>query len=159
MTPERENQAINVVLVNPEIPQNTGSIARTCAATETPLHIIEPMAFKIDEKRVRRAGLDYWPYVDLHQHLSWENYLKTEQPKKIWMLSKFAERPYFDAQLSTGDAIVFGSETKGLGEKMLESIPAEQRLCIPMSCKEVRSLNLSNAVSIVLYEYIRQSQI
>lgn len=147
---------MDIVLVNPEIPQNTGSIARTCAATETPLHIVGQALFEISEKRVRRAGLDYWPYVKLQMHETWDEYLQACTPSRIWLLSKSAKRLYYQAQFGPNDAIVFGSETKGLGEDFLNRYPVEQRLRIPMPCSGVRSLNLSNAVSIVLYEARRQ---
>ena len=147
---------MDVVLVNPQIPQNTGSIARTCAATLTPLHLVGQMGFEITEKAVRRAGLDYWPFVNLHQHESWEEYQKKNAPRKIWLLTKFATRPYYEADFSPDDALVFGSETTGLGSEFISRYPTEQCLRIPMECDGVRSLNLSNAVSIVLYEARRQ---
>lgn len=150
---------MQIVLVRPEIPQNTGSIARTCAATRTPLHIVGKPMFEISEKRVRRAGLDYWPYVELQQHDSWEEYLAAGRPAKIWLLSKFATRLYYTAEFGPEDAIVFGSETKGLGQEFLDRFPQDQCLRIPMPCEGVRSLNLSNAVSIVLYEARRQLRI
>ena len=148
---------MHVVLVNPEIPQNTGSIARTCAATGVPLHLIHPLGFDISEKRVRRAGLDYWPYVDLHEHETWDAFCSEVKPTRVWALTKFGEVPYHQAQFSKDDSLVFGSETKGLGANFLDSIPASNRLVIPMQCKEVRSLNLSNAVSIVVYEALKQT--
>lgn len=147
---------MDVVLVQPQIPQNTGSIARTCAATGTPLHIILPIPFEISERTVRRAGLDYWPFVNLQEHNSFEDYLSRSNPGRVWAISKFGTRPYFQAEFSTSDALVFGSETTGLGQDFLERYPAEQVLRIPMDCEGVRSLNLSNAVSIVLYEARRQ---
>lgn len=147
---------MDVVLVEPEIPQNTGSIARTCAATKTALHLIEPLGFTISEKAVRRAGLDYWPLVDLHQHPSWDSYLATQHPPKIWLFSKFGTRVYHDAAFGPNDAFVFGRETKGLGAEFLSTFPQEQILRIPIFEAGVRSLNLSNAVSIVVYEALRQ---
>jgi tRNA (cytidine/uridine-2'-O-)-methyltransferase len=147
---------MQVVLVRPEIPQNTGSIARTCAATQTPLHLVGPIGFEISERTVRRAGLDYWPFVQLSQHTSWDEYLLTAKPTKVWLLTKFGKRIYHDAPFGPEDAIVFGSETKGLGKEFLDTFPDEQKLRIPITCSGVRSLNLSNAVSIVLYEARRQ---
>lgn len=147
---------VDVVLVRPLIPQNTGSIARSCAALKFPLHLIEPLGFEINERRVRRAGLDYWPHVDLSTHSSWDNYIANRRPQQVWMFSKFAKRPYWESRFEPGDAIVFGSETTGLGEALLESIPEDNRLILPMRCTEVRSLNLSNAVSVVMYEVLRQ---
>jgi tRNA (cytidine/uridine-2'-O-)-methyltransferase len=135
---------MRIVLVHPQIPQNTGTIARTCAATNTPLHLIHPLAFALDEKRIRRAGLDYWPFVELHEHQSWEDF-HTQY------------RYYHQAEFKKEDILVFGSETTGLPDTVYENIPPEQRLCLPMPGKGVRSLNLSNAVSIGLYEALRQS--
>lgn len=147
---------MDVVLVNPQIPQNTGSIARTCAATQTPLHLVGKLGFDLSEKAVRRAGLDYWPHVPLTRHASWEDYVANRNPSQVWLLSKFGERIYHAVDFQPDDAIVFGSETKGLGEEFLSRFPREQILRIPIVCDAVRSLNLSNAVSIVLYEARRQ---
>lgn len=147
---------MHIVLVNPEIPQNTGSIARTCAATQTPLHLVGKLGFEISEKRVRRAGLDYWPFVKLHQHPTWDDYYKIAQPKRVWLISKFGKVDYYSVEFKIDDALVFGSETKGLGPEFIAKFPEQQVLRIPMDCAEVRSLNLSNAVSIVLFEARRQ---
>lgn len=150
---------MDIVLVQPEIPQNTGSIARTCAASKTSLHLVGRLGFDISEKAVRRAGLDYWPYVDLSQHMSWQDYLAARNPNKIWLLSKFGKRPYWEAQFSPEDALVFGSETKGLGKDFLSQYHPDQILRIPIYCPAVRSLNLSNAVAIVTYEALRQQNL
>lgn len=147
---------MDVVLVNPEIPQNTGSIARTCAATLTPLHLVGTLGFDLSEKAVRRAGLDYWPHVSLTRHADLEEYLTARTPRKSWLFSKFGERPYYCADFSDLDALVFGSETKGLGPTLLKQHPADQILRIPILCEGVRSLNLSNAVSIAVYEALKQ---
>ncbi|MFO0417328.1 MAG: tRNA (cytidine(34)-2'-O)-methyltransferase [Pseudomonadota bacterium] len=147
---------MNIVLVEPQIPQNTGSISRTCAATDSPLHLVGPMGFEITEKAVRRAGLDYWPYVKLFQHASWDEYIQSAKPERVWLFSKFGERSYTDAKFSANDALVFGSETKGLGKEFLSKYPQEQILRIPIDTEYVRSLNLSNAVAIALYEARRQ---
>jgi tRNA (cytidine/uridine-2'-O-)-methyltransferase len=149
---------MQIVLVEPQIPQNTGSISRTCAATDSPLHLIEPLGFEITEKAVRRAGLDYWPHVKLFQHRSWDDYLTSANPERVWLFSKFGERLYTSAEFSPNDALVFGSETKGLGEAFISKYPSSQVLRIPIFTDHVRSLNLSNAVSIALYEAIRQNQ-
>ena len=147
---------MDIVLVNPQIPQNTGSIARTCAATQTPLHLVGKMGFDLSEKAVRRAGLDYWPWVPLTMHQSWEEYLEARKPPQIWLFSKFGTRLYSNAPFGKDDALVFGSETKGLGEEFLGRFAPQQILRIPIVCDAVRSLNLSNAVSIALYEGRRQ---
>lgn len=152
----QDTKLFHVALVEPQIPQNTGSIARTCAALQCPLYIVGEAGFKITEKNVRRAGLDYWPYVKLQELADFKSFTNAAKPKKIWCLTKFATRPYYSANFEPGDALVFGSETKGLGSEFLAQIPAENQLRIPMLCDGVRSLNLSNAVSIVLYEAMKQ---
>ncbi len=147
---------MNIVLVNPQIPQNTGAISRTCAATKTKLRLVGNVAFDISEKAVKRAGLDYWPYVDIKTYKTWEEYVEENKDSNIWLISKFGERTYWDATFSDSDSLVFGSETKGLGKEFLSKYPKDKILRIPMSCPNVRCLNLSNAASIVLYEAIRQ---
>ena len=147
---------MDIVLVNPQIPQNTGSIARTCAATRTPLHLVGTLGFEITEKAVRRAGLDYWPHVQLHRHDSFEEYLRQANPETVWLFSTHGTRIYYSAAFGPRDALVFGSETQGLGQEFLSRQPANQILNIPIDCEQVRSLNLSNAVSIALYEARRQ---
>jgi tRNA (cytidine/uridine-2'-O-)-methyltransferase len=148
-----------VVLVEPQIPQNTGSIARTCAATETPLSIVGEIPFEISEKTVRRAGLDYWPWVKLSRYQTITAFTDQVQPARSWYLSTHGTRNYFEVDFSADDALVFGSETKGLGKEFLSSVAPESVLTIPMSCAHVRSLNLSNAVSIVLFEALRQQHL
>ena len=145
-----------IVLVEPQIPQNTGSIARSCAATNTPLHVVGPIPFDMSEKAVRRAGLDYWPHVNLTYHDSWQNFIDAENPKSLWYLSTKGRIPYYNAQLKLEDYLVFGSETKGLGEKFISEISLERLITIPMQNENVRSLNLSNAVSILLFDQLRQ---
>ncbi len=147
---------MDVVLVEPLIPQNTGSIARTCAATNTPLHIVGKPAFEISEKNVRRAGLDYWPFVNLTMHSTWEDYCAAKQPRKIWLIETCGNRVYYTADFGDQDALVFGKETSGLSQEILSKVPAEQILRIPITCSGVRSLNLSNSVSIALFEARRQ---
>jgi tRNA (cytidine/uridine-2'-O-)-methyltransferase len=146
---------MNVVLFQPEIPPNTGSVARLCAATLTRLHLIEPLGFTIDDKHLKRAGLDYWEFVDLSVHKSWQEFLTSAAPQRLWFFSKRAELSYTRARYGTGDYLVFGPETRGLPAEMLAA-HAEWALRIPMMGSGVRSLNLSNAVSIVLYEALRQ---
>ena len=146
---------MHVVLFQPEIPPNTGSVARLCAATLTPLHLIEPLGFKIDDKHLKRAGLDYWEFVDLRVHKSWDDFLLIMKPAKLWYFSKRAEKSYTDVSYQNDDFLVFGRETRGLPQELLDVDP-ERALRIPMMGAGVRSLNLSNAVSIVLYEALRQ---
>ena len=147
-----------IVLVEPEIPQNTGSIARTCAATKTPLHLVGKLGFEITEKRIRRAGLDYWPYVQLTQHATWQEFLKATAADKLWYFSTRGRRDYWDAEFEPDSGLVFGSETKGLGAEFLSLVPEQRILRIPMAEPGVRSLNLSNCATLVLYEALRQQR-
>ncbi len=146
---------MHVVLYQPEIPPNTGSVARLCAATLTPLHLIEPLGFKIDDKHLKRAGLDYWEFVDLHVHSSWQQFLEKRTGKRLLYFSKKAVRSYTQVSFAQDDCLVFGPETRGLPEEWIALNP-ERALRIPMMGSGVRSLNLSNAVAIVLYEGLRQ---
>ena len=145
---------VHVVLVEPEIPQNTGTIVRLCAATACPLHLVEPLGFAIDDRTLRRAGLDYWEYATVHVHPSYDAVRQANPNGRFWLTSKKAKRPYTQVRYELGDFLVFGKETTGLPESWIEAEP-EQALMIPMF-GPVRSLNLANAVSIVLYEALRQ---
>ena len=147
---------MDIVLVNPQIPPNTGSIARSCAATQTPLHLIEPLGFNITEKAVRRAGLDYWSFVPLTVHPSWDAYVASQKPENIWLFSTHGTRLYYQAPFGPRDALVFGSETTGLGDAFISMFPIEQVLKVPIACSGVRSLNLSNTANIALFEARRQ---
>jgi tRNA (cytidine/uridine-2'-O-)-methyltransferase len=142
-----------VVLVEPEIPQNTGNIARLCAATATPLHLVGRLGFRIDEHAVRRAGLDYWDKVRLEVHPDLPTFLALHGDARLRLFSARSVRSYLDADLSPGDAIVFGRETDGLPDRILDAYP-DAVFAIP-TAGEIRSLNLSNAVAIVLYEGLR----
>ena len=146
---------MHVVLFEPEIPPNTGSIARLCAATNTTLHLVAPLGFKVDDKHLRRAGLDYWKYVDIRLHASWEDFLRKDEEKRLLFFSKKAMQSYTKASYLEGDFLVFGPETRGLPQELLDA-HQERAYRIPMMGQGVRSLNLSNAVSIVLYEALRQ---
>jgi tRNA (cytidine/uridine-2'-O-)-methyltransferase len=146
---------MHVVLVQPEIPPNTGSIARLCAATLSPLHLIEPLGFKIDDRHLKRAGLDYWPLVDVRIHKSWGDFMVTAPAKQLLYFSKRAVKSYTKAHYQDNHYLVFGPETRGLPRDLLDA-NAEYSYRIPMAGAGVRSLNLSNAVSIVLYEGLRQ---
>jgi tRNA (cytidine/uridine-2'-O-)-methyltransferase len=145
---------LNVVLVSPEIHQNTGNIARTCAATGARLHLIEPLGFEITDKALRRAGLDYWYSLDVSLYSSLENFLEKVQPERMWLLTTKAPRRYTDVQFQDGDYLFFGRESAGLPEPFLEA-HREACLKIPMA-PEARSLNLSNSVAITVYEALRQ---
>lgn len=146
---------MQIVLFEPEIPPNTGSVARLCAATLTPLHLVEPLGFKIDDKHLKRAGLDYWEFVDLRVHRSWEHFIDAAAPKTLWFFSKRAGTSYTGVRYGEEDFLVFGPETRGLPVHFLDQNPS-RALRIPMMGSGVRSLNLSNAVSIALYEALRQ---
>jgi tRNA (cytidine/uridine-2'-O-)-methyltransferase len=146
--------ALHVALIQPKIPPNTGNIARLCAATDTPLHLIGPLGFSIAEREVKRAGLDYWDKVDLWMHPDWFTFRDAISRERCLYFSANAENDYRRAPFRDRGVLVFGSETEGLPARILEKYP---RRCfrIPMP-GEVRSLNLANAVSIVLYEALRQ---
>jgi tRNA (cytidine/uridine-2'-O-)-methyltransferase len=146
---------LNVVLVRPEIPQNTGSIARLTAAIRIRLHLVGPLGFSLEDRYLRRAGLDYWPLVDLRIYEHVEAFFEAHPQAPFKLFSARASQSYLEARFEAGDFLLFGSETKGLGHTILESGigPAFR---IPIFEPGVRSLNLSNAVSIVVYEALRQ---
>ncbi len=143
------------MLVEPEIPPNTGSVARTCAATQTALHLIEPLGFRIDDRSLKRAGIDYWHLVDVSVHPSFDAFVAERASARVHVFSANATRSYLDADFEPGDALVFGRESVGLPEAIVERF-ASRSWGIPMS-GGVRSLNLSNAVAIVLFEALRQN--
>ena len=145
---------LNVVLVEPEIPQNTGNIARTCAATGGKLHLVHPLGFSINEKAVKRAGLDYWDKVSLRVYENLDEFFKQNENGRFWFLSTKADHSYTDVEYSENDYLIFGKETHGLPEPLLKE-NYQKTLRIPM-LPTLRSLNLSNSVAIVLYEALRQ---
>ena len=145
---------LNIVLVEPEIPQNCGNIARTCAATGARLHLIRPLGFDISEKAVRRAGLDYWDMVQIFDYENLTDFFQKNDVREMWCLSTKAPRCYSEASFHDGCYLFFGKETKGLPEPFLAD-HYEQCLRIPMR-SDARSLNLSNAVAITAYEALRQ---
>ncbi|MEO8605518.1 MAG: tRNA (cytidine(34)-2'-O)-methyltransferase [bacterium] len=152
-----EPPTLHVVLVQPEIPPNTGSIARLCAATAARLHLVRPLGFSLEDRYLRRAGLDYWPHVDLHVHDDWDAFLVAAQPPALVGFSARATRSYIEAPLrDTPLFLTFGGETRGLPEAIREAA-GMQLYRIPQLTPHVRSLNLSNAVSIVVYEALRQT--
>jgi tRNA (cytidine/uridine-2'-O-)-methyltransferase len=146
--------SLHVALIEPKIPPNTGNIARLCVATETPLHLIEPLGFSLDHREVKRAGLDYWDKVDLWVHPNWFRFRDAISRDRCLYFSANATQDYRDAPFAPNSVLVFGSEDEGLPGKILEKHP-ERCYRIPMS-GEVRSLNLANAVSVVLYEGLRK---
>ena len=145
---------MHIVLVNPEIPQNTGNIARTCAATGAMLHLIKPLGFELSDKYLKRAGLDYWHMMTLEVHESWEDFLAEYPDACLHYATTKAPRDYCGAAYADGDFLVFGRETKGLDEELLAR-NYEKCIRIPMR-SDARSLNLSNSVAIVTYEALRQ---
>jgi len=148
-------RALHVVLVAPEIPPNTGSIARLCAATHTRLHLVRPLGFSLDDRHLKRAGLDYWPHVDVHVYDDWPHFRRHHRGARMHFFSARATRSYLTAGYQHGDYLVFGCETRGLPTALLAA-HRDQTFVIPISSPHVRSLNLSNAVSVVVYEALRQ---
>ncbi len=146
---------MNIILHEPEIPQNTGNIARTCAATGAKLHLIEPLGFSIDEKNLKRAGLDYWELLDVKTYKNFEDFLIQNDYPKIYMATTKSKQTYTEVQYEEDAYIMFGKESAGIPEEVLLNYK-ETAIRIPM-IKEARSLNLSNSVAIVLYEALRQN--
>ena len=145
----------NIVLLEPEIPQNTGNIGRTCVATGSRLHLIEPMGFRITEKGLKRAGMDYWKDLDVTVYDNLEDFLEKNNNPKIFYATTKGPQRYTDVSFSDGDYIMFGKESAGIPEDILHD-NKETAIRIPMN-PEIRSLNLSNSVAIVLYEALRQN--
>jgi len=144
---------LQVVLYQPEIPANTGNIARLCGAAEVRLHLIHPLGFKVDDKHLKRAGLDYWPEVDIRYHQSFEIFLSNmDADKKLFAFSRHASEPYTNARAGKGDYLLFGPETRGLPSNVRDTYPC---YAIPI-WGNVRSLNLSTTVGIVTYHYLHQ---
>jgi tRNA (cytidine/uridine-2'-O-)-methyltransferase len=148
----------HIVLVEPEIPPNTGNVIRLAANTGCALHLIEPLGFSMDDKHMRRAGLDYHEYADVRRHAGWDDFLRAMQPDpaRLFALTTHATRAVHDAAFRPGDWFVFGSETRGLAPALRESFPPQQRLRLPMR-EGQRSLNLSNAVAVTVFEAWRQN--
>lgn len=146
-----------IVLVAPEIPGNTGSIGRTAVALDLELILIKPLAFDISEKAVRRAGLDYWKYVNLKVYETWEDFMTNESPdpKNMFLFSRFATKPLFEAKIEKNCYLIFGSETKGLPKAIKDEFET-QLVTLPMYSEHIRSLNLSNAATAAAYEALRQ---
>lgn len=146
---------INIVLVEPEIPQNTGNIARTCAAVGASLHLVKPMGFTVDDKKLKRAGLDYWHYLDITYYESLDDFLKQNENEELFFFTTKAPRKYTDVTYPKRVFLVFGKETKGLPEPLLCANPEK---CVRIPMKDgLRSLNLSNSAAIAVYEALRQS--
>ena len=147
---------MNIVLVEPEIPPNTGNVARLCAATKSRLHLIEPFGFKLDDAQLKRAGMDYWQQVEWHRWKNWTAFAeKLPAEARLWFVESDGPKLYSEARFGEGDYLVFGRETAGLPQPLLEA-HRERWLRIPMFNAESRSLNLSNCVALVLFEALRQ---
>lgn len=152
----------HVVLLHPEIPNNTGNVGRTCAALRCRLHVIHPIGFDMDEKACRRAGLDYWHLIDCREHASFEAFLASERPGRVWLFTARGRRSYFDARFERGDYLLFGKESAGVGPETLDwharTHGSDAALTIPMPGGDgVRSLNLATSVAIACYEGLRQT--
>ncbi len=153
------SRPFNIVLVEPEIPPNTGNIARLCAATNTKLHLVHPLGFQITDKELKRAGLDYWHLLDIEEHESWQDFYLKYNKSKFWFLSTRGKKNIWEVEFTPDDFLIFGSETKGLSEETLNNAKNKDSvISIPMNGK-ARSINLSTSVGIVLYEAIRQATV
>ncbi|ORU90257.1 MAG: tRNA (cytosine(34)-2'-O)-methyltransferase TrmL [Cycloclasticus sp. symbiont of Poecilosclerida sp. M] len=146
---------LHVVLYEPEIPPNTGNVMRLCANTGARLSLIHPLGFELDDKRLKRAGMDYREWADVQHYQKFDEFLQTEKPNRVYAFSRFAKSNYAEICYQDGDALVFGPETRGLPKTLLNSLEEEQRILIPMR-EGNRSLNLSNAVAVAVYEAWRQ---
>ncbi len=152
---ESQRPLFNVVLVEPEIAANTGNIGRTCVGLRCKLHVVGTLGFSITDRRLKRAGLDYWPYLDFVHHSTWDEWWKlVPDPSRVFVFSTKAEKSHFQGQFQPGDWFVFGRETKGLSPEVVKSF-SDQALRIPMT-GPIRSLNIATAVAIVLFEGYRQ---
>lgn len=146
----------NIVLVKPEIPQNTGNIGRICVSTNSTLHLVKPLGFSLEDKYVRRAGMDYWNHVDLNLHEDWDSFLgKCVAPEKLYFFSTKVEKPFWDCPLESDSYLVFGNESSGFPPEFYSKYK-DRTYTIPMPGKFFRSLNLANSVSVVLYEGLRR---
>lgn len=152
-----DDNVFHIVLVEPEIPPNTGSIARLCGATNSVLHLVRPLGFLTDDKHLKRAGLDYWKFVDIRYWDSFDVFLEAQDETKLYFLTTKTKKAYSGANFQPGDYLVFGKETKGLPEELLK-LYADRCLTLPMPNENIRSLNLAMTAGIVLYEALRQNQ-
>jgi tRNA (cytidine/uridine-2'-O-)-methyltransferase len=162
MTAPPRTPRFHVVLYQPQIPNNTGNIGRTCMATGCRLHIVHPISFQMDEKARRRAGLDYWDLVDCVEHTSWDAFLATEQPPRLWLYTTKSERPHWEANFTAGDYLLFGQENGGVPQDVHDWVATnhgtDHQLTLPMlPDPRARSLNLATAVACGIYEGLRQT--
>ena len=146
---------MHIVFVEPEIPPNTGTTARLCAATNTSFHLVGPLGFSLEDRYLKRAGLDYWPHVDVRYYPHWNDFLRCRPPGRLLAFSAKATKSYTQVRYTPDDLLIFGSETRGLADEIRAAL-ADALYTIPMQGTHVRSLNLANAAAIVLYEALRQ---
>ncbi len=151
-----KSPGFNLVLVNPEIPQNTGNIGRLCVSTGTILHLIKPVGFSLSDRYLKRAGLDYWPHLELNVHDSWQHFLESRNPENMFFFSTKGEKMLWDCPFPEGSYLIFGNESSGLPPDFYNSF-IDKMYTIPMPGEFHRSLNLANAAAIVLFEGIRQN--
>ena len=147
---------MNIILHQPEIPANTGNIGRTCVATGTALHLIEPLGFRLDEKSIKRAGMEYWEHLDVTRYINYQEFQERHPGVKVWFATTKARQVYSEVSFGPDDYIMFGKESAGIPEEILAANP-ECCIRIPM-LDEIRSLNLANSVAVVLYEALRQNR-
>ncbi len=150
-------EPFHIVLVEPEIPPNTGSIARLCGATDTVLHLVHPLGFSTSDKHLKRAGLDYWRFVDIRYWDNFESFLTAQAEEQLYFFTTKVKKTYTEARYRPGDFLIFGKETKGLPEDVLK-LYQERCYTLPMASGHIRSLNLAMTAGIVLYEALRQQQ-
>lgn len=155
---QEKGSDFSIVLLRPEIPHNTGAIGRLCVGLGVGLHLVRPLGFKLDDRSVQRAGLDYWPHLDITIHNTWEEYLASQTPKRLFMMSTHGKKTLYDCEFKKGDALIFGNESSGLPKDFYETYK-EMLFKIPMPGEYARSINLANAVSIAAYECYRQLSI
>lgn len=149
---------LHVVLFQPEIPQNTGNIGRMCALTKCRLHLIHPLGYEITDRNLKRAGMDYWYSLDVHEHADWTAFkVSPESPQRLWLFTTHTERRFWDAEFADGDGLVFGNEGHGAPDWLHEEIGESQRVTIPHANTDLRSLNLSTAAGVACYEALRQT--
>jgi len=148
---------LHVVLFNPEIPQNTGNIGRMCALTRSRLHLVHPLGYEINDRNLRRAGMDYWRALDVHEHADWAAFKASPHaPARLWLFTTRSTTSFWDVTFADGDGLLFGNEGHGAPEWLHEEVGPAQRITIPHSNPELRSLNLSTAAGIATYEALRQ---
>lgn len=148
---------LHIVLFEPEIPQNTGNIGRTCALTQARLHLIYPLGFEIKDKHLKRSGMDYWKSLDVHHHENWEAFKNSDVgPKRLFLFSTKSTKAYWDIKYEEGDGLLFGRESAGVPDWLHEEIGEELRLTIPQFNSKLRSLNLATAAAVAVFEAMRQ---